>query len=68
MYWFDIMLIAQEYQNMVEESENNNKYKEDFERQKNEMTSKLPNINSSNMMSSLPSMSQISSGFKMPSL
>lgn len=68
MYWYDIMLIATEYHEMMEENEKNNIYKDDFEKQKSEITSKFSNMNTSHSMPSIPNMSSITSGFKMPSL
>lgn len=67
MYWYDIILIANEYHDMMEESEKNNKYTEDFENQKMDMQSKFNSMSSSSNFK-MPNMSSISSGFKMPTL
>ena len=64
MYWYDIILIANEYQNMMEESEKNNKYNDDFEAQKSDMQSQFKSMSSQSF--NMPNMSTITSGFKMP--
>lgn len=69
MYWYDIILIAEEYHEMMEETEKNNTYKDEFEQQKSEMESKISNISYSNIkMPSLGNLNSITSGMKMPSL
>lgn len=69
MYWYDIILMLNEYNDMVEENENNNQYKDSFEQYQSDITSKLPNINSSNIkMPNISNMNSITSGFKFPSL
>lgn len=69
MYWYDIILMLNEYNDMIEENENNNKYKENFEQQQADMSSKFSNMNPSNIkMPSISNMGSITSGFKMPTL
>lgn len=66
MYWYDIILILNEYNEMAEESEQNNSYKENFEQQQADIASKFSNMNTSNFK--MPNMGSITSGFKMPTL
>lgn len=67
MYWYDIILIADTYNEMMEESENNNTFKEEFETQKDDMMSHMNSMKSS-MENKIPNIGNISSGFKFPTL
>ena len=65
MYWYDIILMLNEYHEMNEENEKNNKYNTDFEKQQSDISSKFSNMSSSMKM---PDMGSITSGFRMPSI
>ena len=69
MYWYDIKLMLNEYNEMLEESENNNSYKDDLAQQQANLSSNFSNMNPANIkLPSMPNIGSLSNGFKMPSL
>ena len=65
MFWYDVILMMERYNEIMEKSERDNKYEEDFKNKQDEYAKQMSNIKLPSY--NMPNMSSITSGIKMPS-